>query len=428
MNQFFHPRAATPPAVGVALQSNVALTTVLLFVVSFLPTTVFYLFGTPSHATGVVIACLIAALIYALTPTQSVNSFTFDRWLLLVVLIVLLMAAHLLIASLFNELTLGRAVYSLMAFATLLTGAFFVFATLSKVTDASLETAAALARVAFVGVGLLGIVGIQPLGASELISTEKSVFPFAEPSHFAIAFTPFLLHGCLLNRGLKQVSWILIGFALAYLLRNLSLVLGTTLAALICLPFKRLVVIGVLLGLTLEVLDLEYFTSRLDFTFQSQSISALVYRQGWELAADALNRTAGWGIGFQQLGFAPFQSPSADLLHRILYSDSNILDGGFLAAKLVAEFGLLGLLVLALYIYLAARLAWRLRKSVARGSPLPPKFLFSAAVICGFSVELFVRAVGYFSGSAILAVAAILMLANIGNQYRVGAARSQTTS
>jgi hypothetical protein len=135
----------------------------------------------------------------------------------------------------------------------------------------------------------------------------------------------------------------------------------------------------------------------------------LVYRQGWELTADALSRTDGWGVGFQQLGFVPFTSPTADMLHRLLFGDLNTLDGGFLAAKVMAELGFIGIALVAAYIVLVIKVGWRVRMSVARGTQLPSKVLFSSAVICGFSIELFVRGLGYFSGSAVLFVAAVLM-------------------
>jgi hypothetical protein len=55
----------------------------------------------------------------------------------------------------------------------------------------------------------------------------------------------------------------------------------------------------------LQLVDLTYFTDRLALSHSSSNLSALVYLQGVELIEEALETTRAWGIGFQQLGFAP---------------------------------------------------------------------------------------------------------------------------
>jgi len=401
-----------------ASQTDLPLATAVLMITSFVPAAVFYLAGTASHAPGVVAASCVLALIYGIAPEQSRRGLTLERWIVVVVFVVLVLAIHLLIASLFHDTALGRAMLSLLVLAALLSGAFMVSAILNRVSDASLERALAFIRIVFVVFAALSVLGIQLVAVSQYVSSEKSVFPFAEPSHFAIAFSPLLFHACLVNRGWRQIFWLIVGFAIAYLLRNLSLVVATGAAALVCLPISRLLPAGLALVAAMGLLDIDYFTDRLDLTAQTQNLSTLIYRQGWELVLDAVQRTGGWGIGFQQLGFVPFDSPSANVLFRILRSDSNILDGGFVAAKLLSELGAIGLALILAYIYLGARLGWKLRRSIASGTSLPPKLVFSGAVVCGYSIELFVRGLGYFSGSALLLIAAILMMRNVTRYSR----------
>lgn len=424
MQRLLRPAAAKSTQIG-TFPMDTGLVLTALAVICLLPTTLFYLFATTasvtgftttSHAVGAVFACFVASFIYGLTPTHVRTALPLERWLLITLVFILLLTAHLLVASLFNQLSLGRAGSSLLGLALLSAGAFFLYGTLARSSDAALEKAASILRIAFVGMAAFSLLGLQPAGGSGEMVSEKSVFPFSEPSHFAITFAPFLVHGCLVNRGWRQLLWIGVGYALGYLLQNFSLVLGTTVAAVLCLPLSRLLLAGVVLVLVLGGLDLEYFTSRLDFSFESQNISSLVYRQGWELAGDALSRTYWWGIGFQQLGFVPFNSPTADMVYRMLFNDANIKDGGFLTAKLVAELGLFGSALVAGYVYLAAKVSWRVRRSITRGIALPPKVLFGSAVLCGFAVELFVRGLGYFTGSAILMVASVLLLANAERQ------------
>lgn len=426
--------SAMQPGLHWRVPQGAALLYTLLAIICFLPTLTFYLFAstasvtgfnTTSHATGSVIACVTAGILYTATPAHIRPLLALERWLLSVAIIALLIAAHLLVASLFNVLSLGRAGSSLLGLVSLAAGAYFVYATILRSSDAALQAAAGYIRLTFLAMAMLSLAGIQPPGAGELISSEKSVFPFSEPSHFAITFMPFLVHGAVVNTGWRQLAWIAVGLALGYILQNFTLVIGTALAAALSLPVSRLMVAGGALIAAIGVLDIEYFTARLDFSFESQNMSSLVYRQGWELAADALSRTDGWGIGFQQLGFVPFNSPTADMVYRLLFNDANIKDGGFLVAKLVAEMGAFGIAVVAAYLVLLIRIGWRLRTRIFRSRTIPPKILFGYAVVCGFVVEMFVRGLGYFTGSVVLMLSAALIVWTARRSRTVNATRTQ---
>jgi hypothetical protein len=378
--------------------------------IAFLPATVFYLLPVSSPATGVALASIGVFLLSLAGLVVTPRWLRMAPWSLAIGLVIAALAAHLLFAAFQHQVDVVRALQS----AVLL---ILVLLVVPLVTDMFerqeqvLARAASLICVLFVIFGILGVLRIQPPGSSIALSLEKSVFPFVEPSHYALAFTPFLIHACVSQRGWRRYLWLVTAFVLAYLLKSLSLVVGATVAAFICLPWIQIGLGGAIIFAITQLVSIDYFTERLDFELSSANISTLVYRQGWELMADAMYRTNWWGVGFQQLGYAPFNSPTSDLLYRILHSDSNLMDGGFTAAKMISELGLIGVAILAFYLWAAFWTARFLRASALRaGQSTSPALLFVCAMICGTALEMFVRGEGYFSGSLFLAEASALFV------------------
>jgi hypothetical protein len=148
----------------------------------------------------------------------------------------------------------------------------------------------------------------------------------------------------------------------------------------------------------------------------------LVYRQGWELLHQGIVFSRGWGIGFQQLGFAPLNVPTSDWIYRILGDDANLRDGSFLVAKLVSELGFIGIGIAIWFTVEAVRAGWRLR-SIVLGSAgeYSASVKFCLSMICAFSVEMFVRGIGYFSGTVVLFIASVLALKALHNHLAVHA-------
>jgi hypothetical protein len=157
-------------------------------------------------------------------------------------------------------------------------------------------------------------------------------------------------------------------------------------------------------------IDVSYYLSRLEFTETASNLSTLVYLQGWELAVNSLRSTACWGIGFQQLGVASAASDASNLIYDLVGSNPNLRDGGFLLSKLVSEFGVFGVVAIALHLRFALRCAGRLR-SIARGElRLPGGTVFALCVVVMYLIEVYVRSAGYFVGTAGLFLAALIHL------------------
>ena len=269
-------------------------------------------------------------------------------------------------------------------------------------------------RYVFVAIFILSIAGIQP-GLPGL-NTVKPAFPFTEPSHAALVFAPLLIHACVIKKLYEKIAWLAVTVTIAIMLQSLTLVLVTLIAALVSLPLWISAVGALAAFAGSNMLNLAYYSDRLDFTSDNANLSALVYRQGWELAYESLDYSKGLGLGFQQLGSAPIYSYTSDLIYRILGNDLNMIDGGFTAAKLIAEFGILGIMIVCWFAWNCVKAVVILRNASLQDTELDTGLILCCSIICGYSIEMFTRGVGYFSGTTFLVLCSLMYLNSLAKQ------------
>lgn len=362
----------------------------------FLPSALFLLADTSSLAAGAVLAALLAIGValpmrQEFLPLQKSN-------LILALLCSSIIMIHLIFASAIWSISLGRTLISLAASLIL----FFGATTLSiSFLGLNHHVVKQVCWIIFCLMIFLLIASLLNFYPSTIFGMNKVVFPFSEPSHFALAFVPFLMFVCVTSSGWRSFGLLCAGVVLAYWVQNLTMMVGCLLVALIC---ARLVFLPILLITVLTVglmLDLTYFTERLNFTGETSNLSALVYLQGWELVKESMELTSNWGLGFQQLGLQPTSVPTAETIYQISGSELNQIDGGFLLAKFVSEFGVLGILVVGGLSLFIGTVAIKLR-SIANGRYATSAEIFSCCVIVSFLLEIYVRGVGYYSGTVLL--------------------------
>jgi hypothetical protein len=245
----------------------------------------------------------------------------------------------------------------------------------------------------------------------------KGIFPFGEPSNFALFFGPFfLLYLFQLPNFLKQFLVILSVSLLAVSIESTTLLIYVALALLL---FVRINTISLYLVVPLSiygvyyVLNDPYFLSRVILTPDSGNLTALVYLQGLTDAYNALVDTNGLGLGFQMLG----TQPPSEIFYQIQTvmgqgldgGGLNRKDGGFVAAKLVAEFGVIGIILLIAYLYLFFKVFLKLRRLIRVPNGFEPAYIFSLVFIYASFVEIFGRGVGYFSPSLFLFFTALFI-------------------
>lgn len=367
----------------------------------------YFEFGSSTTPGTMIVATLAILLCYIRRPSCNIKINSRISFNFYATLVLLGITIQFLIASLFGQIDLLRSLASIVPLGLLVWGAGAMAQLISSSGPIAVDGAARALFWLMLIEALLSIVDpFQGLGRSD-----KSIFPFSEPSFFALAFTPFFLYMCVVNRRARILLWAFV-LATALILQSLTLIVGCGIVAAICWPLRRIIVLLIpmllVLALVTPSLELGYYTERLDFSRESENRSTLVYIQGWQLIMEAWSRTFGWGTGFQQLGIGVTgEVPAREYLQIVAGEDVNMLDGGFVAAKILAEFGIAGAFCAALYLWISSRAIIFLRAAARMPGQYNAIMLISASFIVSFLIDLFVRGSGYFTGTALLATASL---------------------
>jgi len=322
--------------------------------------------------------------------------------ILVIVLVVGTVLLHAIVADWFQSLAnFARCWASLLPLVFLLAGGIVFGKALRGCTDRSVDFAVRVSFGVLSIAMMLQLIGLQP--RPEKFS--KSIFPFTETSHFALAFFPVLLYRCVRAGRRAQLWWLLGCLAVGLLLQSLSLLVGCLLAAVACRRFVPVTVLALLLLLVGLPLGLDYYRSRLDFSGSVVNLSNLVYVQGWEMVLESWTQTSGWGIGFQQLGFRQTQVAASELIRASFGEDYNVTDASFVFSKFVSEFGGLGLVVMFVYVVGAARCMRALRAGGESAA-----ITLARCIVVAYSIDIFVRGTGYFTQSTLVFLAGVAAL------------------
>jgi len=308
----------------------------------------------------------------------------------------------------------SRVIYSIFLLVFIISSSCFFSAYLISVPDECFRKSICLAAIFSVLIGLGSFFFEQNFLGYERYA--KSVFPFAEPSHYAITLGPILFaSGFLVSIKFRAL---LIGFSLFFSFATPSLVMLLFSILMILFYFKWSVVHVSFVGISSSVLLLilfsseqgVYFLDRLSFSVDSKNLTALVYMQGWEDMFNALQDSNWFGIGFQNLGIL---SPGryGDVIYSLAGEYKNRNDGGFLVSKIIAEFGVLGVVVILGYLFYFAKSSLFLIKYVGGGfGNCPALFIFANAIIVASLIEFFARGSGYFTPGLFIAMTSIFAL------------------
>ncbi|MFM0505053.1 hypothetical protein [Paraburkholderia caffeinilytica] len=386
-----HPAPRTVPIRG------------LLLLVLFFPALLFYGKLASSTALGTALVACVAIVVCSIFDPPIRFRAQAGKVIAITVAVIL---AHLAVAAVFTPIDFGRAFGSLFILCLCLAGSAALADLLATVAKDDLLKVARLCMGAFWLIGLLGCLGWAQIAGGDY---SKSVFPFTEPSQLGITLAPILIFACVTSAGTRRLFYICSFFAFAVVLQNVTLIVTCLIATAVCIRLRYVLVLLALLIPMLLKADLGYYLDRLDFSDQNQNLSALVFVQGWQFIGEAWARTHGLGYGFQQLGTTESNSAAGQLIYALIGFDLNVFDGGFNFSKLVSEGGLLGLLLGVIYTIKAATALVFLRR-VARGRrDADVLATFSASMIAGYLLEMFIRGQGYFSPAGLLLMTSIWM-------------------
>ena len=251
----------------------------------------------------------------------------------------------------------------------------------------------------------------------------KALFPYSEDSHFALTLAMFsmgFIAGCRNNN--MEVIFILTNILiLALLLPSLSTLLVFALGLTIYFIKKSKVIRYsyflsiLLLSTTISgiLTNLDYFDERLDLT-DLNNLTLLVWLQGWFIILSTLQYSNWLGMGFQMLAFDKESLPEISYYIFDFFSTGffNVEDGGFLAAKIIGELGLFGILIVLIYLRFCLKAYNFLTLKNSKFSVNEDKIIL-LRICCGFilafSLEMFFRGLGYFSVGALMTMIAMFV-------------------
>lgn len=404
-----------------------------LSVVSYLPSVFFVSLDASSLALGLVVAAFLVIFInYKSTYLHRIPKRT------------LLVCTTSLIFIVLQSLYLfavkdAQKPLTALFLPVLIVSAYFFERRFDEISAEELDATMFAFLLCTIILGWLGYFGLTKVGSYAL--KLKAVVPFSEESHYALCVGFFSVAYCSICARNKYLFVFVNLLALSLLFPSLTLFVFTILVA--SLGFARfspgsffysstILVALVLLVINFMVGDVEYFSSRLSFD-DTDNLTTLVWLQGWDLALNNFMSTTGLGLGFQMLG------QDGTKLSDISYKASeiaggfqNLDDGGFVAAKLVAEFGVVGLMLVAIYGVVFVRFLLVLgNKDMVIPFSLSRRFhshaapMFLNAILFAFVVEFLFRGFGYFSPSVFFLLSAIMSKRTfpqrVGRRMRTGA-------
>src|SRR5262245_18094909 len=382
------------------------------------PPVVYMALGTSSEAAGVLVVSGLYVFVFvaitALSPSVGLGYCA----LFVAVVVGVVFTQGVLSLSINNEFDFGRFWQASLLLTIVLLGALSLARLAQKLSNAQVDFKLKFVVYALFLTGLAGIAGGTPFSRETF---EKPVLVFAEPSHFALSFLPFLFYMVVTSNAKLKVLFLFTSLLIALFLKSLTLIIGIAIILLIAVPLRRLLFmlsVGALilvsgdLELVTTVVDVDYFAERADLTRENQNLSVMAFMQGWERAYLNLGDSNGLGVGFQQFGIVGSRGEIFEDLANLTGEELNLLDGSSVASKFIAEFGILGAVTLLAYlIFFAKNARWLQEVSGSGIAPRDCRQIFFTACFVMYFIDLFVRGAGYFSSTGFLFIASALWMA-----------------
>jgi len=378
-----------------------------IILLTMLPPFMFVTFHLTSYALGL----LLSSIIVIMLNYNYIKSFKVSKRQFKLVVIIFFVLTTVVLVNFFFSKEL-KPVFSLLALPFTILGAYTLLIRISCVNIDKLKII--LGQYIFIMLSLLLLSNIYSIDLFGYSSYGKSIFPFPEPSHFTLSLNLFSV---LLSFLLPPLYIFLLGIlyiSIGLTIDSLTLVISSLMIFFIMLLHlnkKKSVVVVLVIGLLTPsiigyVNSSDYIASRLNFE-ESKNLSVLVYLQGWELMFNNFPLNYAQGIGFQMLGlkgtiYGDMTSTIATLTNG---NSLNIADGGFTAAKIISEFGLIGLFLIFIYVVYNIVFLFNVKKRINS-----IHYIIYSSIIFASFLELFVRGISYFSITFMLLLSSVLIL------------------
>ncbi|WP_238554693.1 hypothetical protein [Dickeya zeae] len=377
-----------------------------------IPQFVFVFLQQSSLAPGMMVA-IVPIYIYGLRHMKML-SFSSGKILLFSIVVFILLAQSGYIAAMSDNY---KPLFTLPALIIIFLGAILLSNRLLTVSPATLASVFRAVTYTLLLLGWLSVIHRIDIGS--YAAKPKAVFPFSEESHYALTVGLFVCASGILMKNRERM--VLLGNLLlqALIFPSLTLLVFCMMAIFVFWMARRvtlmltvlvIVVVAVYIMLTYfsDLPAIAYFGSRLAISDDTDNLTTLVFLQGLDDAKNALLESHGIGLGLQMAGTNGV-GQYGYVIQSLAGSDFNRNDGGFLASKIVSEFGAVGLLLSAGYLWVlkkAVNTINRIRDNTDTESTL---LKIAMAVVIGYAVEFFLRGYGYFSPGLFLFVTMMMV-------------------
>mgnify|MGYP000477524300 CR=1 FL=1 len=241
---------------------------------------------------------------------------------------------------------------------------------------------------------------------------------FSEPSLYVITILPFFLIKLVTSSPKNQLIIIFILLSTSLIIRSTTLLIASGIMVIVfkldsitrknifyyltILLLSILVYINFIHNNLTPLNPIQYFIERITFPFQevnsATSTSVLYFQKDWHDAFNNLIDTYGIGLGFQQTGIYGYTSHIGEIIHQHIGSYPNKFITVSIAPKIISEFGLLGIVLLLIYLKYFIKSAIYLKASFhSTNRKIMFSEIFYHSFIFTLFIPLFVRGTTYFS-------------------------------
>ncbi|MBU3213955.1 hypothetical protein LL033_14335 [Clostridium estertheticum] len=381
---------------------------ILLFVVYILDNAAFVVLKATSQKSSMIIGLVSCIFIFIIIGEKKVFTINKRYFTIIICLLIVISLQFIFSSVIFANVDMQRFISSCLLMIIVLAIAPLFADFMELVDEISFNEVINFAYCFMTTIGVISLLLIK----FNLVNN-KSMIIFSEPSHFAFVYLPFLLYRAYSATKNKRLLSILVGLILAIEIENLTLLVGICLIIILVYWKKKrmaitIICIGFIVINIAGVDKIAYFTDRLQITSQTSNISALVWLSGWERAYLSFFDSYGLGVGFQQMGIIGQIGKYMNYLSGIIGGEYlNMFDGGSTGAKIIDELGVLGVMLIVVYLIYF----FRIMKSFVTNKVSSNIELFLLSVYIMFSIQLFVRGIGYFSPSAFMFFVSIYWIA-----------------
>ncbi|MEY0973992.1 hypothetical protein [Providencia huaxiensis] len=358
----------------------------IFLIMSIFPSLVYVLAGVGSLGVGYLISISITFLILIL--------FCGKFYYINVVLSIIILTLIFIFSVDSFLIEPGKMSGSVLSLSLIMLSANMMAIYLCDMTDIEIDNAIFITIITLLGFGIFGVIfKLNFLGYEYF---PKSIFIFYEPSHYAITIGPIFVSSLLILKKYRLfISFSLLFISLSS--QNLTMLIYWALGTWVAIENTKIKA-AFLISVTVILIfiysysssSLDYYTERINISQDSNNLSMLVYLQGWDEMKKSFFDSYGFGLGFQQAG-----SNTPGVIAEKIYEISNIYknrqDAGFLSAKIIIEFGFLGIIFTLLFLKMFISSV----KSAKNSGNNADKLI--CGIIISLFVEIFFRGQGYFT-------------------------------